>query len=77
MTRIIKQHVRQIPRRLVKPRGLPVVHPFLAGGPRTRTGGVFKTGAVLPGHTVDEFFGAEVVADEVFVAGEEEDWEVV
>ena len=76
MTRIIKQHIRQVSRRLIKPRGLTVKSPRLAGSPGPAAGRVFEPGSVEPVHAMDHVFCAEVVADEVLVAAEEEDGHV-
>jgi len=77
MTRIIKQHIRQVPRTLIKPRRLPIKRPRLARRPFAAVGRRLEARAVEPVQVVDHFFGAEVVADEVLVAAEEEDAQVL
>jgi len=71
MAGIIEQDVSQIPRVLVNTRWLAFERPVVTWGPDTGT--CFEASTAFPFHVVNKCFRADVVADEVFVAAEEED----
>jgi len=73
VARIVEEDVGEVTRFLVYTRRLAFKGPVPPWG--NSSGGDFKPLAAVPFHIVDEGFGAEVVTDEVFLAGEEENRE--
>jgi len=71
MACVVEEDVGEVARFLVEAGRLAFKGPVAPGGNRSR--GDFKSLAPIPFHVVNERLGAEVVADEVFLAREEED----
>lgn len=72
---VVEEDVGEVSGTLVDAGGLAFEYPVFARGPGA--GGVeLEAGAAVEGHAVDQFLGADVVADEVPVTGEEQDREV-
>lgn len=71
MAGVVEEDVSEVTRFLVDACRLAFKGPVASRCDSSR--GDFKAFAAVPLHVVDERFGAKVVADEVFLAGEEED----
>ena len=71
MTGVVEEHVGEVTGGLVDASGLAFEGPVMARGPDA--GGGFEAAATLPIHVVDQSLCSDMVADEVFVAAEEQD----
>lgn len=72
---VIVDDIGEVAGALIDSCWLALKYPVFAWGPGS--GGVeFEAGAAVEGHTVDQFFGTEVVTDEISVTGEEQDGHV-